>query len=157
MVDEVIQSIERQVQKEKFARKLGLRLIKLEPGHAIVEMELREELTNIFGMTHGGAIFSLIDEAFEVSCNTHGTVAVALSMTITFHRATDQKSRLRAESVEIHRSAKTGTYEIKVTNEHNELIASCTALAYRKKERLPFLAPPSPGPAPQSVSSTGGI
>ena len=69
----------KQVQKERFARKLGLRLIKLEPGHAIVEMEPQEELTNIFGMTHGGAIFSLIDEAFEVSCNTHGTVAVALS------------------------------------------------------------------------------
>ncbi len=145
MDDRVISLIVKQVEKERFARKLGLRLIKLEPGHAIVEMEPQEELTNLFGMTHGGAIFSLIDEAFEVSCNTHGTVAVALSMTITYHRAADQKSRLRAESIEIHRSAKTGTYEIKVTNEHNDLVASCTALAYRKKERLPFLPPPSPG------------
>ena len=84
-------------------------------------------------------LFALIDEAFEVSCNTHGTVAVALSVTVTYHRAPDQKSRLRAESVEIHRSAKTGTYEIKVTDEHNALIASCTALSYRKKEKLPFL------------------
>ncbi len=139
MDDEVIQSIKRQVQKERFARKLGLRLITLGPGHAIVEMEPQEELTNIFGMIHGGAIFSLIDEAFEVSCNAHGTVAVALSMTVTYHRAPDQKSTLRAESVEIHRSAKTGTYEIKVTDEHNALIASCTALSYRKKEKLPFL------------------
>ena len=139
MVDEVIQSIRRQVHKEPFARKLGLRLIKVEPGRAIVEMEPQEELTNIFGMTHGAAIFSLIDEAFEVSCNTHGTVAVALSVTVTYHRAPDQKSKLRAESVEIHRSAKTGTYDIKVTDEHNTLIASCTALCYRKKEKLPFL------------------
>jgi acyl-CoA thioesterase len=108
-------------------------------------MEPQEELTNIFGMTHGGAIFSLIDEAFEVSCNAHGTVAVALSMTVTFHRAPDPKSTLRAESIEIHRSAKTGTYEIKVTNEHDDLIASCTALAYRKKEDLPFLNPAAPG------------
>jgi acyl-CoA thioesterase len=139
MNDRVISSIESQVRKEQYAQKLGLRLIQLEPGHSIVEMEPQEELTNIFGMTHGGAIFSLIDEAFEVSCNAHGTVAVALSMTITFHRTPEQKSRLRAESVEIHRSAKTGTYEIKVTDEHNALIASCTALAYRKKEKLPFL------------------
>lgn len=139
MVDEAIQSIKRNVQKEPFARKLGLRLIKVEPGYAMVEMEPQEELINIFGMTHGGAIFSLIDEAFEVSCNTHGTVAVALSVTVTYHRAPDQKSRLRAESVEIHRSAKTGTYDIKVRDEHNVLIASCTALCYRKKEKLPFL------------------
>lgn len=139
MVDEVIQSIERQVQKEPFARKLGLQLIKAEPGRAVVEMEPQEELANIFGMTHGGAIFSLIDEAFEVSCNTHGTVAVALSVTVTYHRAPEKKSKLRAESVEIHRSAKTGTYAINVTDENNTLIASCTALCYRKKERLPFL------------------
>ncbi len=139
MVDEVIQSIQRNVQNEPFARRMGLRLIKAEPGYALVEMDPQEELINIFGMTHGGAIFSLIDEAFEVSCNTHGTVAVALSVTVTYHRAPDQKSKLRAESVEIHRSAKTGTYQIKVTDEHNVLIASCTALCYRKKEKLPFL------------------
>jgi acyl-CoA thioesterase len=145
MNDMVISSIVKHVQKEPFARKLGLRLIKAEPGYAMVEMEPQEELINIFGMTHGGAIFSLIDEAFEVSCNTHGTVAVALSVTVTYHRAPDQKSKLRAESMEIHRSAKTGTYEIKVTDEHNTLIASCTALCYRKKEKLPFLATPSPG------------
>jgi acyl-CoA thioesterase len=139
MVDEAIQSIVKHVQKEPFARKMGLRLLKVEPGYAMVEMEPQEDSRNIFGMTHGGAIFSLIDEAFEVSCNTHGTVAVALSMTVTYHRAADRKSKLRAESVEIHRSAKTGTYEIKVTDEHGILIASCTALCYRKKDKLPFL------------------
>ena len=139
MVDEAIQAIMKHVQKEPFAGKLGLRLLKVEPGYAMVEMEPQEDSRNIFGMTHGGAIFSLIDEAFEVSCNTHGTVAVALSMTVTYHRAPDQKSKLRAESMEIHRSAKTGTYEIKVMDEHDVLIASCTALCYRKKEKLPFL------------------
>jgi acyl-CoA thioesterase len=139
MADEIIESIKRQVRKEPFARKMGLRLIKAEPGYALVEMAPEEELNNIFGMTHGGAIFSLIDEAFEVSCNAHGTVAVALSVTVTYHRAPDQKSKLRAESMEIHRSTKTGTYQIKVTDEHNVLIASCTALCYRKKEKLPFL------------------
>ena len=139
MDDKVITAIARQVEKERYAKKMGLRLIQLEPGHAIVELDPHADLTNIFGMTHGGAIFSLIDEAFEVSCNAHGTVAVALSMTITYHRPPDPESRLRAESVELHRSAKTGTYEIKVTDEHKALIASCTALAYRKKEKLPFL------------------
>jgi acyl-CoA thioesterase len=139
MVDEVIQSIKRHVEREPFARKLGLRLVKVEPGYAMVEMDPQEEITNLFGMIHGGAIFSLLDEAFEVSCNTHGTIAVALSMSITYHRAPDQKSRLRAESVEIHRSAKTGTYQIRVTDEHHILIASCTALCYRRKEKLPFL------------------
>jgi len=139
MVDEAIQSIVNHVQKEPFARKMGLRLLKVELGYAMVEMEPQEDSRNIFGMTHGGAIFALIDEAFEVSCNTYGTVAVALNVAVTYHRAPDRKSKLRAESREIHRSAKTGTYDIKVMDEQGVLIASCTALCYRKKEKLPFL------------------
>jgi acyl-CoA thioesterase len=46
---------------------------------------------------------------------------------------------LRAESKEIYRSAKTATYDIKVTEDGNILIATCQALAYRKKGKLPFI------------------
>ena len=139
MGDDVILAIKRQVEREPYAQKLGMNLVLLEPGHAIVEMTPSEGLENIFGMAHGGAIFSLIDEAFQVSCNAHGTVAVALNMTVTYHLPPDKNSTLRAESKEIHRSRKTGTYEIKVTDDKDRLIASCMALAYRKSERLPFL------------------
>lgn len=139
MDDHVLFSLAKEVERERYARKLGMRLISVEPGHAIVEMTPADDAMNIFGMIHGGAIFSLIDEAFQVSCNAHGTVAVALSMTVTYHQPPVRRSTLTAESKEIHRSRKTGTYEIKVTDEKNALIASCLALAYRKGERLPFL------------------
>ena len=139
MDDKVLSAIKRQTEKEPYAQKLGMNLILLELGHAIVEMTPSEGLENIFGMAHGGAIFSLIDEAFQVSCNAHGTVAVALNMTVTYHLPPDKNRTLRAESKEIHRSTKTGTYEIKVTDDKDRLIASCMALAYRKSERLPFL------------------
>jgi len=136
---EVADAIWKRVAQEPFARKLGLKLVKLETGYALVEMTLQPDTANIFEMTHGGAIFSLIDEAFELSCNSHGTVAVALSMTVTYHRPPTQGAILRAESREIYRSRKTGTYDIKVTENEDVLIASCQALAYRKNEKLPFL------------------
>lgn len=139
MDKKVIEAIKQRVAAEPFARKLGLRLLRLEPGYALVEMDLKSDMVNIFGMAHGGAIFSLIDEAFEISCNAHGTVAVALNMTVTYHRPPTKGGVLRAESKEIYRSNKTATYEIKVTDGENILIASCQALAYRKKEKLPFL------------------
>ena len=139
MNDEVLSSIFKRASNEAFARKLGMRLVELEPGHAIVEMVPDEDNANIFGMTHGGAIFSLIDEAFQLSGNSHGTVAFALNMTVTYHQPPDRRSILRAESKEIHLSSKTATYEIKVTDENGVLISSCQALAYRKGVRLPFL------------------
>jgi len=136
---QVADALWKRVAQEPFARKLGLKLIKLEPGYALVEMTLQPDTANIFETAHGGAIFSLIDEAFELSCNSHGTVAVALSVTVTYHRPPAQGAILRAESREIHRSAKTGTYDIKVTENQDVLIASCQAVAYRKNEKLPFL------------------
>jgi acyl-CoA thioesterase len=137
--DEVINAIWQRVTSEPYARKLGLRLLQLGPGYALVEMDIRDDMANIFGMVHGGAIFSLIDEAFEISCNTYGTAAVALNITVTYHKPPTKGATLRAESKEIYRSRKTATYDIRVTEGDDSLIASCQALAYRKEERLPFL------------------
>ena len=102
-------------------------------------MEPQDDNENIFGMVHGGAIYSLIDEAFQASCNAHGTVAVALNVTVNYHHPPDRRSILRAEAKEIHRSRRIGTYEIKVTDETGVMIASCQAIAYRKQDKLPFL------------------
>jgi acyl-CoA thioesterase len=124
--------------QEGYARKLGMHLVDLKPGYALVEMVPDGSDENIFGMIHGGVIFSLMDEAFQLSCNSHGTMAVALSVNVVYHRSVRQGCRLRAESREVHRSMKTGTYDIKVVDDAGVLIASCQALAYRKKDRLPF-------------------
>ncbi|MFO7462158.1 MAG: hotdog fold thioesterase [Desulfatiglandales bacterium] len=139
MDDPVISAIKKQAATERFANKMGLRLLEIGPGHAVVEMAPQEDNANIFGMTHGGAIFSLIDEAFQLSCNAYGTVAVALNVTVAYHQAPEQGRSLRAESVEIHRSRKTATYDIKVRDEQKTLIASCMAVAFRKQDKLPFI------------------
>ena len=139
MSSTIIDTIKRKMESEPYARKLGLALVLLEPGRATVEMAPQAENANLFGMTHGGAIFSLIDEAFQLACNSHGTLAVALNMTVTYHKPPDRRSRLRAEAEEVHCSRRTATYEIKVVDENEALIATCLALAYRKGDPLPFL------------------
>jgi acyl-CoA thioesterase len=132
-------AMQRQVQQEPFAKKFGLKLIEVDEGYALVEMKCTKEMENIFQMIHGGAIFTLIDEAFEISCNSHGTVAVALNVNITYHRAPSPNSTLRAEAKEVAKTRRTGNYYITVTDEQENLIASCQALAYRKGDKLPFM------------------
>ena len=139
MDEEIRSSLFRRVKEEGYAKKLGMKLVDVKPGYALVEMAPKEEDVNIFGMVHGGAIFSLMDEAFQISCNSHGTVAVALSVNVVYHRPPKKGEKLRAESKETHSSKKTSTYNIRVIDEKDDLIASCQALAYRKKETLPFL------------------
>jgi acyl-CoA thioesterase len=122
------------------ARKLGLTLVDVQPGYALVEMVPTEEDTNMFGTIHGGTIFSLMDEAFQISCNSHGNMAVALTVSIVYHNPAKTGVALRAESVERHCTQKTATYDITVTDANSILIASCQAVAYRKREMHPFCA-----------------
>jgi acyl-CoA thioesterase len=139
MDQKVRTAIMNQVASEAYAEKLSLTLTELSDGYAVVEMVPDPRHGNMFEMVHGAAIISLMDEAFQASCNSHGRVAVALNMNVTFHHPPQMGRKLRAESKEIHRSRKTGSYEIKVWDEDGTLIASCQALAYRKNEMLPFL------------------
>jgi acyl-CoA thioesterase len=126
------------VGEEPFARLMGIRLAEVGEGYAVCEMEYGEAMDNLHGTAHGGAVFSLIDEAFEISSNSHGTVAVALNMNVTYIKAAKKNSMLRARSQEISRGRKTASYHITVEDDEG-LIAVCQALVYRKKEQLPFL------------------
>jgi acyl-CoA thioesterase len=139
MNDRIKESLFRQVEREPFAQKFGLKLLELEEGYSKVSMVFTPDMENIFGMAHGGAIFALIDEAFQTACNAYGTTALALNVNITYLASPDPGSRLTAEAKEYSRTKKTANYDIKVTSEKGTLIASCQALAYRKGNPLPFL------------------
>ena len=139
MDNRVKEAIFRKVEHEPFAQKFGIKLLDLDDGYSKVEMKFTPDMGNIFGMAHGGALFALIDEAFETASNSHGTVAVALNMNITYISSPALGSSLTAEAREFSRTHRTANYEIKVLDKQNNLIASCHALVYRKEERLPFL------------------
>jgi acyl-CoA thioesterase len=139
MDEKVRAAIFRQVAKEPFVQKFGLKLTALDEGYSRVEMNFTPDMENIFGMAHGGAIFALIDEAFETASNSHGTMAVALNMNITYVSSPAPGSKLTAEAREFSRTAKTANYDIKVLDGQGTLVTSCQALVYRKGTPLPFL------------------
>ncbi len=138
MDDQIREAIFRQVAKEPFAEKFGLQLKDLDDGYSRVEMRFTKDMENLFGQAHGGALFALIDEAFETASNSHGTMAVALNMNISYLSSPTEGATLAAEARELNRTNKTALYEIKVT-ENTRLIASCQALVYRLGKPLPFL------------------
>ena len=139
MDEKVRKAIFQKVEKEPFAQKFGIKLLELGEGYSKVGMNFTPDMENFLGMAHGGALFALIDEAFETASNSHGTVAVALNMNITYISPPSSESRLMAEAREVSKTQKTAVYDIKLYDEQNQLIASCEALVYRKGVPLPFL------------------
>ncbi|HME43358.1 MAG TPA: PaaI family thioesterase [Syntrophorhabdales bacterium] len=128
----------KKVAEEPFSRLLDIRLVDVREGYALCEMLYTSALDNVHGIAHGGAVFSLIDEAFEISSNSHGTVALALNMNMTFIKRAVKNSLLRAESKEVSKSRRTATYQITVEDSEG-LVAICQALVYRKNDEIQFL------------------
>ena len=128
------------VRKEPFAQAMNITLKELDLGYSVVEMKYDpDRMDNIYQYAHGGAIFGLIDEAFETACQTEGTITVALNMNVTYVTSPKVGARLHAVARQISQTKKTANFDIKVTDETGALIASCSALAYRTGKPIPFL------------------
>lgn len=128
------------VKKEPFAKAMQIQLAELEQGYSVVEMDYDpENMNNIYDRAHGGAVFALIDEAFETASQTDGTIAVALNVNVTYVSSPDPGVRLRAEARQNSQTKKTASYDIKVSDHNGNLIATCSALAYRTGKPIPFL------------------
>ena len=133
-------AIESAVKQEALAKTFKIELVELETGRSAVEMDyLPDKMSNIYERAHGGAIYALIDEAFETAGQTHGTIAVALNVNVTYIAVPPDGARLRAEAREISRTKKTAVYDINVLGPDNQHIATCQALAYRTGKPIPFL------------------
>ena len=136
------EAIHRAAANEPYARRMGIRCLEVAPGYCRVEMTPTADMTNLFGMVHGGALFSMIDEAFQIACNSHGVSAFALNVSITYVRAGVPGERLVAEAREVALTRRTASYHVSVTREDGEVVAVAQALAYRKGGAPPFLESP---------------
>jgi acyl-CoA thioesterase len=135
---EFLPKLKERAAAQRIAQHLGIVLEEVSPGYARAGMVCREEMSNILGMVHGTAIFALMDEVFQAAVNSHGTVAVALNLSLTFHQAPKFGESLTATGREVHTSRKLASCLIEVTGEGGSRIASCQALAYRKGTPIEF-------------------
>jgi acyl-CoA thioesterase len=143
MMDQKVRNaIYKAVEKEPFAKVMKINLVELELGYSAVEMIYDPaKMNNIYERAHGGALFALIDEAFETAGQTDGTIAVALNVNVTYTASPEPGVKLRAEAKRVSQTKKTASYDIRVTDEKDNLIATCSALAFRTGKPIPFLLP----------------
>jgi acyl-CoA thioesterase len=109
--------------EDEASRGLGMELIAVEPGHAVLAMTVTERMVNGHKLCHGGFIFTLADSAFAFACNTTNQRTVAQHCAITFLNAARLGDRLVARAVERQRMGRSGIYDITVTREEGFVIA----------------------------------
>ncbi|HVM51071.1 MAG TPA: hotdog fold thioesterase [Candidatus Acidoferrum sp.] len=133
---ETLASLRRYFKNDHFAERAHIELLEIAPGRARASMKLNQDQLNGYGTVQGGAIFTLADFAFAAASNSHGNVAVAVNVSITFMKAA-RTGTLWAEAREISKNHKLGSYTVEVRDDEQELIALFQGMVYRKSERIP--------------------
>ncbi len=124
--------------RDRFATGAGVKLEEARPGYARASMKVRDAHMNGADVVQGGAVFTLADLAFAVACNSHGTLALAVDVTISFLRPT-RSGTLVAEAFEVARSRRLSRCEIKVVDDAGEAVALFHGTAFVKDEPLTAL------------------
>lgn len=119
--------------REGYARLLGMELEELTEGYARVRMKITQDFHNIFATAHGGALFSLLDEAFELACNSHVEDAVAMNVTVHYVKPVTD-GEIVAEAREVILTTRTGIYDITAYDTSGNPVAFARALCYRKRK-----------------------
>jgi acyl-CoA thioesterase len=109
---------------DRASKWLGLRIVAVGPGTCTVEMTVREEMLNGHDICHGGLVTTLADSAFAFACNAYNEVTVAAGFDVNLMRASTLGDVLTAQARELHKTGRTGVYDITVTNQRGEAVAA---------------------------------
>jgi len=111
----------------EFATLLGMEILEASEGFSKVSMDCTGKM-NPGGVAHGGAIFSLADQAFGIAANCCGTRRVAVSVSIQY--IASAKGRLVAIARRVGDNGSCDTYCVMVY-EGDRPVAEFTGVAFR--------------------------
>jgi len=117
--------------RDRASHGLGLQIINVQPGYAMLAMPVRGDMVNGHHLCHGGFIFMLADSSFAYACNSYNHNTVASACHIDFLAPAREGDLLEAEAIERSLSGRTGVYDITVRTRGGKTIALFRGKSYR--------------------------
>ncbi len=120
--------LKQQEKEEPVARFLDIELLELTPGYAKVKMKIKPQYQNFHGLTFGGIIMAVSDQAFGYASNSLAYPSVASNFNTSFIAGAKAGDELTAECRVMKSGRRAGFSEITVINQDNRLIAKSTGI-----------------------------
>ena len=124
---------ERLIAGDAVARQLGLTLIDLAPGRAILTMPVRADMLNFWQVCHGGMLSTFADIACALACNAAGELTVGSNLQIDYLAPAREGDVLTTRATEVSVAGRTAIYDAVVENQDGERIALMRARCRRQK------------------------
>jgi len=122
--------------QDRFAALTGVEIVAASKGYCKTKLEIEARHLNSANVVQGGAIFTLADFAFAVASNSHGQLALAINVNISFLKG-KSAGTLYAEATEVDPPKRLGAYDVLVTDENGTTVARFNGMVYRKNEKFP--------------------
>ena len=123
MTQEEQQLKELRLGENAFTRHNFFELETLEKDRAVYRLDIRAESTNPYGMVHGGALYTLADDAGGAAVHTDGRNYVTQHGDLHFLK-NQTNGTIRAEGRIRRRGKATCLAVVDITNEAGELLAT---------------------------------
>lgn len=120
---------------DRYAALTGVEIVETSTGYCKARMKIEDKVMNGANVVQGGAIFTLADFAFAVASNSHGQLALAINVNISFLKAASAGT-LHAVATEVTEPARLGAYDVLVTDDEGEIVARFNGMVYRTRSEI---------------------
>lgn len=122
-MNELEQQVYERVKRNSFMVYNHIEMETVGPDRAVLKLDIRPESRNVYGMVHGGALYTLADNAAGSAVYTDGRSYVTQSGSLNFLR-NQAAGTIRAEARVRHRGRSTSLVEVDITGENGILLAT---------------------------------
>lgn len=124
------------LKNDRASRWLGMHVVDVGPGRAVLSMTVRHEMLNGHDICHGGLVATLADSAFAYACNSYNELTVASGFAIDLLLPSRAGDVLTADCHEVSRAGRTGVYDCEVTNQRGERVAVFRGRSYTARGKF---------------------
>ena len=122
---------EQMFDNDAFSQWLGIEPVELDAGKAVLSLTIRKEMTNGFGIAHGGISYSLADSALAFAANAHGRQSLSIETSISHTKPVKLGDKIIATATERSLTKSIAIYSIDILNQHGDNVALFKGTVYR--------------------------
>src|SRR5210317_466073 len=116
-MDKAAHIVRHMMENDAFSQWLGIEVVANSAGSAVLKMTVREEMTNGFGIAHGGITYSLADSALAFASNGGGCQSLSIETSIHHLKPVQTGDILEARATLLNETRRTGLYQIDIFKE----------------------------------------
>ena len=118
-----LEELKKKEQSNSFAVYNHIEMVLAERDHAVFRLNIRPESKNPYGMVHGGAIYTMADNATGAAAHTDGRSYVTQTSSLHFLR-NQPEGEIQADARVRHRGRSTCLVAVDILGEDETLLAT---------------------------------